>query len=235
MPIINKYLKKLTFRHWIYIIIIILVVFCAIQYLSLPDVSHLKEHNPEVTAFMKLRDKEALSKNQIPKRTQVWVPLSKISPYLKRATIIAEDWQFYRHDGIDYQALWEAFKSDLFSLSFKKGASTITMQLAKNLYLSPSRNPIRKIKEFFIAKRLENELNKERILEIYLNIIEWGDGIYGCEAASQAYFHKPCSDLSPQESAMLAATINNPKYENPLLNTQRLFNRTRIILFRMNQ
>jgi monofunctional biosynthetic peptidoglycan transglycosylase len=116
---------------------------------------------------------------------------------------------------------------------FTRGASTITQQLAKNLYLSPSRNPMRKLKELLITRRLEAALTKRRILEIYLNVIEWGDGIFGCEAASRAYFGKPASDLSVEEAALMAAAIINPRELNIARPNRRLLRRQEIVLRRM--
>jgi monofunctional biosynthetic peptidoglycan transglycosylase len=118
-------------------------------------------------------------------------------------------------------------------MEFARGGSTITQQLAKNLYLSPSKNPVRKLREFLIARQLEAELPKQRILELYLNVIEWGDGIYGAEAAARTYFHKSAGELSPQESALLAAAISNPRWMNPGHPTARLRRRQEMVMRRM--
>jgi monofunctional biosynthetic peptidoglycan transglycosylase len=118
-------------------------------------------------------------------------------------------------------------------MEFARGGSTITQQLAKNLYLSPSKNPIRKIREFLIARRLEGELSKQRILEIYLNVIEWGDGIYGAEAAARTYFRKSAADLGPSEAALLAASIANPRVLDPGHPTARLLRRQQMVMRRM--
>jgi monofunctional biosynthetic peptidoglycan transglycosylase len=118
-------------------------------------------------------------------------------------------------------------------MEFARGGSTITQQLAKNLYLSPSKNPMRKAREFLIARRLEGELTKQRILELYLNVIEWGDGIYGAEAAARTYFRKSASDLSASESALLAGAIVNPRLLNPGNPTRRLRQRQQMVLRRM--
>jgi monofunctional biosynthetic peptidoglycan transglycosylase len=120
-------------------------------------------------------------------------------------------------------------------MSFERGASTITQQLAKNLYLSPSKNPMRKLVELAITRRLEAELSKRRILEIYLNVIEWGDGVYGAEAAARTYFHKPAAALTAEESALLAGCIINPRAMNPSRPTARLVRRQRLILDRMTR
>lgn len=222
-------------RKWRYFLLSVLFLFLIIQYISLPNVNYLRKQNPKTTALMKLRIKQALAKKKIPKRNQIWIPYSQISPYLRSAVIVAEDAKFELHNGIDYQALWDALIQDITSFSFRHGGSTITMQLAKNLYLSPRKTLLRKFKELIIAKRLERELSKARILEIYLNIIEWGDGIYGCEAASQVYFKKPCINLTPEEAAMLAASIPNPRYINPSRNLQPLQGRTQAILYYMRK
>ena len=152
----------------------------AFAYLTLPDVRTLADENPATTAFIELRAHEARAEGKAPRRVQRWVPYSRISPHLKRAVLVAEDAAFWQHEGVDYDELQKAME-----LGFVRGASTITQQLAKNLYLSPSRNPVRKFRELIIARRLEAELEKARIFEIYLNVIEWGDGIYGADAAAR--------------------------------------------------
>ena len=147
--------------------------------------------------------------------------------------LVAEDSAFWQHDGVDYDQLKESMEVNLERGEFVRGASTITQQLAKNLYLSPAKNPIRKLRELLIARRLEAELSKQRILELYLNVIEWGDGIYGAEAASRAYFGKAAADLGPQESALLAAAIINPRVLTPEHPTARLRRRQQMIMRRM--
>jgi monofunctional biosynthetic peptidoglycan transglycosylase len=206
---------------------------CAYVYLTLPDVRPLAKTNPSTTAFMTLRAEEARAKGQEPLRIQRWVPYSQISPELRRAVLIAEDDAFFQHEGVDFVQLRQSFQMDLARGTFVRGASTITQQLAKNLYLSPSKNPLRKVREFIIARRLEAELKKERILELYLNEIEWGDGVYGIEAASQMYYHRPSASLSAAEAALLAGAIVNPRKLNPAHPSKRLLNRQKIILKRM--
>ena len=182
---------------------------------------------------MELRDREARAKGKTPRRVQRWVPYSRVSHNLTRAVLVAEDAAFWQHEGLDVEQLQESFEADWASGSFTRGGSTITQQLAKNLYLSPSKNPVRKIKELVIARRLEAELTKSRILELYLNVIEWGDGVYGAEAAARAYFGGSASSLGPAESAMLAGAIINPRVLNPAHPTSRLVRRQGIILGRM--
>jgi monofunctional biosynthetic peptidoglycan transglycosylase len=162
-----------------------------------------------------------------------WVPYSRISPHLKRAVIVAEDSAFWDHEGIDLEQIRESMEVNIERRTAARGASTITQQLAKNLYLSPSRNPIRKLRELFIARRLEAALDKARILVIYLNVIEWGDGVWGAEAAARRYFGIPASALSAEQAALLAGAIINPRLLNPARPTPRLLRRQRIIMRRM--
>jgi monofunctional biosynthetic peptidoglycan transglycosylase len=209
--------------------------YLAYVYLTLPDVRPLISTNPSTTAFMELRATEARAQGRRPKRMQRWVSYNRISPDLKRAVLVAEDAAFWDHDGVDYVELQKSIELDWARGQLVRGASTITQQLAKNLYLSPSRNPIRKLRELIIARRLEAEVKKARILELYLNVIEWGDGIYGIEAASRAYFGKPASALGPAESALLAGAIINPRVLNPSRPTPRLLRRQALILRRMGE
>jgi monofunctional biosynthetic peptidoglycan transglycosylase len=196
-------------------------------------VRRLATSNPTTTAFIELRAREALASGKKPKRIQRWVSYNRISAHLKRAVLVAEDDAFWQHEGVDYEQLQESLEVDWARGQLVRGASTITQQLAKNLYLSPSRNPMRKLRELIIARRLEAELTKVRILEIYLNVIEWGDGIYGVEAASQTYFGTSASSLGPGESALLAAAIINPRVLNPGRPSTRLAQRRQLILQRM--
>ena len=205
----------------------------AYAYLTLPDVRQLKTANPAATAFMELRDGEARAKGRTPRRVQRWVGYNRISPDLKRAVLVAEDDAFWQHEGVDFGQLQESIETDWVRGRLARGGSTITQQLAKNLYLSPSKNPLRKLRELVIARRLEAELKKARILELYLNVIEWGDGVYGVESASRAYFQKSAAELGPSEAALLAAVIVNPRLLNPARPTSRLIRRQELILRRM--
>jgi monofunctional glycosyltransferase len=205
----------------------------AYAYLTLPDVRPLATSNPSTTAFIELRFDEAVLKGLKPRRVQRWVGYNRVSPELKRAVLVAEDDAFFQHEGIDFEQLQESLEVDWAKGKFTRGASTITQQLAKNLYLSPSKNPLRKFKEVIIARRLEAELKKARILELYLNVIEWGDGVYGAEAAAQTYFREPAADLDPNEAALLAGAIINPRLLNPARPTARLLRRQQLILRRM--
>jgi monofunctional biosynthetic peptidoglycan transglycosylase len=202
-------------------------------YLTLPDVRSLRTTNPPATAFMELRARQARANGEAPRRDQRWVGYARISQNLKRAVLVTEDSAFWQHEGIDFEQLKESMEINFERMEFARGGSTITQQLAKNLYLSPSKNPIRKVREFLIARRLEAELSKQRILELYLNVIEWGDGIYGAEAAARTYFHKSAADLSAPESARLAAAIANPHILDPGHASARLRRREQMVMRRM--
>jgi monofunctional biosynthetic peptidoglycan transglycosylase len=162
-----------------------------------------------------------------------WAPYSRISKNLVRAVLVAEDSAFWDHEGIDLEQIKQSIQINMERGAAVRGASTITQQLAKNLYLSPSRDPLRKLRELIIARRLEAALTKARILEIYLNVIEWGDGIWGADAAARTYFGVPVSGLSRAQSALLAGAIINPRVLNPARPTARLLARQRLILGRM--
>ena len=202
-------------------------------YLTLPDVRRLSTSNPNTTAFIDLRAREARARGETPRRVQQWVSYRTISHNLTRAVLVAEDDAFWQHEGVDLEQLQESLGTDWTRGRFVRGGSTITQQLAKNLYLSPSKNPLRKLRELIIARRLEAELKKARILELYLNVIEWGDGVYGVEAATRAYFHISAAELGPPEAALLAAAIVNPRLLNPARPTARLVRRQQLILRRM--
>jgi len=205
----------------------------AYVYVTLPDVRSLASRNPTRTAFMDLRAREAAREGRNLRHVYRWVRYARISQNLKRAVLVAEDDAFWDHEGVDFDQLRQSIEINLERGRAVRGASTITQQLAKNLYLSPSRDPLRKLRELIIARRLEAALPKARILEIYLNVIEWGDGIWGAEAAARTYFGVPASALSREQSALLAAAIVNPRLLNPARPTTRLLRRQRIILGRM--
>ncbi len=179
---------------------------------TLPDVKMLADHNPESTAFIRAYQEEQVAAGRSPSVKAYWRTLPEISHHLKNAVILGEDGSFFKHNGIDLAEIKAAVEATVKHKKRLRGASTITQQLAKNLYLSPSRNPLRKLREFLIARRLEIHLTKLRILELYLNAIEWGDGIYGAEAASLFYFKKSAAALSQSEAVFLAAIIPNPQY-----------------------
>ncbi len=235
MKIISRFFKKTrhTVKQYLLWGLVVIVLYLGIEYLTLPHVAYLKKENPKKTAMMRQRQWESWLRFKSYKIKQNWVPYSQISRSLRRAVLVSEDAAFFSHDGFDYDEIKQAIKTDIKKRTFARGASTISMQLAKNLYLSTSKSPLRKLKEVFITIRLERELSKKRIFEIYLNSIEWGEGIYGCEAASRYYFGKSCASLSSREAAMLAASIPSPRRDNPKTNTKRFRWRTRLILSRM--
>ncbi len=205
----------------------------AYSYLTLPDVRPLRNTNPSTTAFIELRSDEARGRGEQPRRVQAWMPYNRISESLKRAVLVAEDSAFWEHEGVDLEQLQKSMEVNWSEGKFARGGSTITQQLAKNLYLSPSKNPLRKVRELFIARRLEVELSKRRILELYLNVIEWGDGVYGADAAARTYFHHSAAALSAPDAALLAGAIINPRVHNPAHPDARLRGRQRLILRRM--
>ena len=174
---------------------------------SVPSTSALATENPTTTAFIDLRRAEGGQRFELEWK---WRPIGKISRYLRAAIIYAEDYNFYRHDGVDWAAIESAVESNLEKGSLSIGGSTITQQLAKNLYLSPSRSFIRKLRELLIAYSLEDNLSKQRILELYLNVVEWGDGVFGAEAAARHWYGKSAQSLTPAEAIRLAIALPNP-------------------------
>jgi monofunctional biosynthetic peptidoglycan transglycosylase len=205
----------------------------ALFWLTLPDVRPLAREWPKTTAFMERRKAELASRGESARLEWTPVPLARISPRLARAAVVAEDARFWSHDGVDWEAVRDAAERDWEEKELGHGASTITQQLAKNLYLSPSRSPFRKLREWTIARRLEAALPKKRILELYLNVIELGRRTYGAEAASRRYFGKAASDLTDLEAATLAAIIPSPRIYDPVRHAQRVERRARRILRRM--
>jgi monofunctional biosynthetic peptidoglycan transglycosylase len=179
-------------------------------YLVYPDVGALKDKNPEKTAFMKYRERQWREKGEKRAITQKWVPLSRISPSLVKAVIIAEDDKFWTHEGFDFDALHDAAVTNLKQKKIRFGGSTISQQLAKNLYLSPEKSLTRKLAEAIITWRMERTLSKRRMLELYLNVAEWGNGVFGAEAAARAHFRTSASSLTPGQAARLAVALPSP-------------------------
>lgn len=185
---------------------------------SLPDISHLRAAPPDKTAFMDDYDGDR-------KIRYSWVPMKRLSRHLQHAVVIAEDDQFWNHCGFNWGAIKAAAKRNWKKKSFSYGASTITQQLARNLFLSRSKNPFRKVKELLIALKMERELSKKRILELYLNVVEWGDGIYGANAAARHYFGTSPAGLNTHQAAFLAAILPRPRYYDKHRNGPYLQNR----------
>jgi monofunctional glycosyltransferase len=245
--------------YWTKILFLVLVgaviVWIGYELVTFPSISKLRTENPTTSSMIEFRISEARSENREPRKYMVWQPIEQISPNLQKAVLAGEDSHFFEHHGFDWDAIQNAWdeaqkqaekeakeegdndQNDWIpSLpSFKRGASTITQQLAKNLYLSEERSFLRKGREAVYTYFLERDLSKKRILEIYLNVIEWGDGIYGAEAAARTYFNKSASQLSPQEAAYLAAMIPSPlNVFNPKKNPKRLARRQKAVLRGMN-
>jgi monofunctional glycosyltransferase len=195
-----------------------------------PDIARLKKENPKKTSFMEYREDEWKREGKKYKIQQKWVRLSQISPYLIKAVLVGEDDKFWSHEGFDYEAIQKAIEKDVKSKKFKLGGSTISQQLAKNLYLSPSKNPVRKIREAILTWRMEHILNKKRILELYLNVAEWGDaGVFGIEMAARHYYGKSASEINPEEASRLASVLPNPRKFNPLGNSKYVTHRSNLI------
>ncbi|MGD9589903.1 MAG: transglycosylase domain-containing protein [Pyrinomonadaceae bacterium] len=232
-----------------------IVVWLAYELITFPNISSLRTENPVSTSMIEYRLGEARAAGREPRKFMIWTPMEQISPNLQRAVLAGEDARFFEHNGFDWDAIQKAWDEAVREgekeakaegdydpeswippmPSFKRGASTVTQQLAKNLYLSEDRNFLRKGREAAYTYFLERNLSKRRILEIYLNVIEWGDGIYGAEAASRNYFRKSASNLTREEAAFLAAMIPSPlNVFNPEKNRKRVVRRQRAILRGMN-
>ncbi len=207
---VNRGLRK----FFIFLLVTALVL-TFFYYLWMPNVSRLKNENPRKTSFMEYEEKEAKKKGKTLKIRQSWVRLRQISPFLIKAVLIAEDDKFWSHEGFDYEAIKAALEKDIKAGKFRLGGSTISQQLARNLYLTPEKSLLRKIREALITWRMERVLSKGRILELYLNVAEWGEGLYGAEAASRRYYGKASSELTPEESVRLAAVLPNPRKYHP--------------------
>jgi len=207
----------------------------AYVWFTVPNVRPLRTTPPVSTAFMDLRADEARAAGKPVHKSQRWINYARISPSLIRAVLVSEDAAFWSHDGIDLDEIKASIEDTLEKGQPMRGASTITQQLAKNLYLSPSRNPFRKLTELYITRRLEAELSKRRILELYLNVIEWGDGIWGCDAAAHAYFGVSASELTPSQAALMAAVIINPRRYSPAHPSPFMLRRQALILRRMGE
>jgi monofunctional biosynthetic peptidoglycan transglycosylase len=190
--------------------------------------------NPSTSAFMEERLELMQEKNPDAELRHKWVPYNRISIHLKRALIAAEDAKFLDHEGFDWEAIQKAYEKNIKKGKVVAGGSTISQQLAKNLFLSGSRTPWRKAQEALITLMIENVMSKQRIFEIYLNIIEWGNGVFGAEAAARYYFKTSAATLTAEQSARLAAMVPKPRYYDKVRYTPLLERRTWIILDRMN-
>ena len=223
--------KVLGFLGWI--ALALAGIFLAIQLSYLARVWWWTDHNPQASAFMEASLERMRAKKPEAKLRHAWVPYDRISPSLKRAIVAAEDARFAEHEGFDWDAIEKAMEKNRRKGKVVAGASTISQQLAKNLFLSAERTPWRKGQEALITVMIEQVMDKRRILEIYLNVIEWGDGVFGAEAAARHYFGASAASLGPEASARLAAMVPNPRFYDRNRNTTWLARKTQMILARM--
>lgn len=245
--------------YWVKILSLIFAgaigVWLIYELATFPRISRLRNENPTTTSMIEFRLSEAKAEGREPRKLMIWTPIEQISPNLQRAVLASEDSRFFEHNGFDWEAIQKAWDEAVKEgekeakaegdydpegwippmPSFRRGASTVSQQLSKNLFLSEDRNFLRKGREAVYTYFLERSLSKKRILEIYLNVIEWGDGIYGAEAASRNYFKKNASNLTREEAAFLAAMIPSPlNIFNPEKNRKRVVRRQRVLLRHMN-
>ena len=223
----------LKIRNILLIIFSALVIFSIWFYSTLPDVSYLKNENPKSTALIDLRKEQAKQANRKFRTRQKWVRFQEIPDLLKKSIRITEDAAFYKHNGIDLIEFWESVKKNWEEGEFARGGSTISQQLAKNLYLSTEKSLFRKFRELFITYSLESELTKNRIYHIYLNIIEFGPGVFGIQAASGYYFNKNAQDLTLGQIVRLTAIIPKPLKVNAAGNSKWLKWKAKWILGKM--
>lgn len=221
--------------HKVYTSLLLLLALLLGELASVPwfAIADLKTENPVLTALMGQRIAEAKAAGKPYRIVQKWIPLSRIPQRVVDAVVVAEDGTFFTNGGVDWFEVRESIAKDIREGRAARGASTITQQLAKNLFLSTSKDPVRKLKELVITLLLEKELGKERILEIYLNIVEWGEGIFGVEAASESYFGKQAEDLTLDQAARLAAVIPSPLRHRPDGDGKYVARRAGIVLQRM--
>jgi monofunctional glycosyltransferase len=200
---------------------------------SRAEVQRLARNNPDRTSVMRQREREAKKAGRPHRIQQSWTPLSRMSRHLVHAVLASEDQKFFGHEGVDWEAVEKVIAEERRGFSFARGGSTITQQLAKNLFFTTHRSAVRKLREVAAARWLEEDLGKRRILELYLNVIEWGDGIYGAQAAALRYYGKPASALDETEAAGLAAMIPNPRRIHPRLDPRKHARAQRRVLWLM--
>ena len=192
-----------------------------------------REHDPDMTRFMEIRLAELQSLNPEARLKKQWIGYERISPHLKRALIVAEDDLFTRHDGFDWSGIQKAMEKNRRRGRIVAGGSTISQQLAKNLFLSPQKTPWRKAEEAAITLMIESVWDKRRIFEVYLNVIEWGNGVFGAEAAARHHFGSGAAQLAPEQAARLAAMVSNPRFYDRHREAPGLAAKAAIILSRM--
>ncbi len=197
------------------------------------QVRDLVRTNPGKTGIMRQREGEARAAKRKPRLDQVWVPISRISRHLIHAVIASEDQKFFGHEGVDWEAIQASIEKDIEKRRFAVGGSTISQQLVKNLFFSTEKSLVRKLREVVVVRWLEQDVSKKRILELYLNVIEWGDSVYGCEAAARRHHGKSAADLTPAEAAGLAGMIPNPRRIDPRLSPDRYARAQKRVLWLM--
>ena len=225
-----KFLWRLTWR----LVLLALIALTLLQFWFFASVWYWSVHNPDSTAFMRAQLERLREDNPKATLSYRWVPYNAISPHLKRAVIAAEDARFVQHGGFDWEGIRNAYEKNLREGEVVAGGSTITQQLAKNLLLSGERAWWRKAQEAAITVMIELIMDKRRILELYLNVIEWGEGVFGAEAAARHHFGISAAELSPEQAAQLAAMVPHPRRYGPGANTAYLRERTRVLLARMS-
>lgn len=230
-----------TFRQWVarfwkHAALGAVLLWFGFELFTLPfgEIESLRFHNPSQTEFMRLHAERARVERRPFRKLQEWVSLKDVSPVVINAIVVAEDGRFWSHGGFDWFELKESLLKNISQGRAARGASTITQQLIKNLYLSPSKNPLRKFREWILTWWMERRLSKSRILELYMNIIELGNGIYGVQAASREYFGKSVMELTREEAARLAAIIPNPRRHRPEESSAFVSRRAGLILQRMD-
>lgn len=217
------------------LVLLVPVLYVASAVVYFPAVVWHRGHAPAESALMRIRADQARTAGKPWNPRYAWVPLDRISPSLQHAVLAAEDTRFYRHHGFDWEQIQNAWEINRRAGHTVRGASTITQQTVKNLYLTPERSVLRKGREALLTAWMELWLPKDRILELYLNVVELGPGIYGAQAASEAYFHEPASALSRSQAALLAATLPAPLSRNPAAPSPGLYHRQRLVLSRMSR
>jgi monofunctional biosynthetic peptidoglycan transglycosylase len=207
--------RRRAWRRFALVGLVALGAWLAYEAWTWPRVGALATRPPRSTAFIERYRQEQRAAGRDARVQWIWVAYPAISTDLKRAVLVAEDIRFFAHGGIDLDEVGDAFERAVERKALPRGASTITQQLAKNLWLTPSRNPLRKAREAVLAWQIEQTLSKRRILELYLNVAEFGPGCYGAEAAARRYFGKAAADVGPAEAAQLAASLPNPRLWHP--------------------
>lgn len=216
------------------VVVLAAVLWVVLVLSGLPDVAVLKNYRPAASSEVLDREGRVLT-HYYDRKFRIWVPLSSLPDIIIQAVVTAEDDTFFAHKGVNYKATWDALVHDARKWRFARGGSTITQQMIKNVLLSREKTVTRKLREYVLARRTEELISKRRILEIYLNEVEWGNGIYGVEAASRSYFNKHAPELSVDEAALLAGMLPNPKYYNPYKRQDKARDRQERVLSNMLQ